>query len=107
MKKHFYNIIKGSILTNDDAFKNWRFIIFLSVLAIGMIASSHRADKKVHQIAKLNNEVNELKSHYVDLRMQVMQVKMESRITAIMKEKGFYTPEKPPQKIIVLKTTKE
>ena len=60
MKKNFYNILKGKFLVSDDAFRNWRFIIFLSALALIMIASSHRADKKVHRIAQLNNEVKEL-----------------------------------------------
>ena len=64
MKKNFYNIIKGRFLVSDDALKNWRFIIFLSVLALVMIGSSHSADRKVHEIAALNNEVKELKSEY-------------------------------------------
>ena len=53
---------------SDDSFKNWRMIIFISVLAVIMIASSHSADKKVHEIAKLNNEVKELRSAFVDGR---------------------------------------
>ena len=57
MKSNIYNLLKGTFLVSDDAFKNWRFIIFLSVLALIMIASSHRADKKVYKIAQLNNEV--------------------------------------------------
>ncbi len=106
MKKRFINIIKGNFLISDDAFKNWRVIIFLSFLALIMIASSHNADKKVHQIAKLNNEVKELKSEYVDLRMKVMQVKMESRITKIMEKKGLKPPVTPPHKIIIKRNTK-
>jgi len=101
MKKSFYDIIKGKFLVSDDAFKNWRFIIFLSLLALIMIASSHQADKKVHRIARLNNEVKELKSEYVDLRMQLMQAKMESRIIKAMAKRGLHISETPPQKIIV------
>ncbi len=76
MNKSFYNIIKGRFLVSDDAFKNWRFIIFLSALALVMIGSSHSADKKVHEIARLSDDVKELKSEYVDVRMQIMQEKM-------------------------------
>ena len=47
---------------SDDTFKNWRFVVFLSILALIMIGSSHTADKKVHRIAKLSNEAKELKS---------------------------------------------
>ena len=103
MKKGFYNIIKGKFLISDDAFKNWRFIIFMSILAMVMIASSHRADKKVHHIAHLNNEVKEIKSEYVDVRMILMQSKMESKIIATMKKKGMNPSETPPQKIIITK----
>lgn len=101
MKKNFYNIIKGRFLVSDDALKNWRFIIFLSVLALVMIGSSHGADKKVHKIAWLNNDVKELKSEYVDVRMQLMQTKMESKIIRAMERRGLFPSETPPQKIII------
>ena len=105
MKKNFYNILKGKFLVSDDAFKNWRFIIFLSVLALVMIASSHSADKKVHQIAKMNNEVKELKSEYVEVRMKLMQAKMESKLIKAMEKRGLNPSITPPNKIII--TTKE
>ncbi len=105
MKDSFYNILKGKFLISDGAFKNWRFIIFLSVLALIMIASSHSADKKVHQIAKLNNEVKELKSEYVDVRMKLMQTKMESKIISAMEKRGLQPSVTPPQKIKILTMT--
>ena len=102
MKKRFYDILKGKFLVSDGAFKNWRFIIFLSVLALIMIASSHRADKKVHRIAQLNNEVKELKSEYVDVRMFLMQIKMESKIISTMEQRGLYSSSIPPQKLLII-----
>ena len=104
MKKNFYNLVKGKFLVSDDAFKNWRFILFLSFLALIMIASSHSADKKVHTIARLNDEVKELKSEYVDVRMQLMQVKMESRIIRAMEQRGLSPSNTPPQ---IIRITKE
>ncbi|MFT5230147.1 MAG: hypothetical protein ACI825_000015 [Planctomycetota bacterium] len=103
MKQGFYNIIKGKFLVSDDAFGNWRFIIFLSFLALIMIASSHLADKKVHRIAQLNNTVKELKSEYLDVRKQLTQVKMESKITAAMAQRGLRPSENPPQIIRITK----
>ncbi|QNJ96939.1 FtsL-like putative cell division protein [Constantimarinum furrinae] len=99
MKKNFYNLIKGKFLVSDDALKNWRFIVFLSFLALIMIASSHSADKKVHKIAQLNNDVKELKSEYVDVRMKVMQSKLETKIIAAMARRGLQPSVEPPQKI--------
>ena len=65
MKNVVYNILKGSFLVSDGAYKKWRLILFFSALAIMMIASSHSADRKVHHIAKLNEEVKSLRSFYV------------------------------------------
>jgi len=89
---------------SDDSFKNWRFIIFLSVLALIMIASSHSADKKVHRIAQLNNDVKELKSEYVDVRMTLMQTKLESKIIKAMEKRGLKPSLMPPQKIKIITT---
>ena len=101
MKKKIFNILKGTFLVSDDAFKNWRIIIFISVLAIVMIASSHSADKKVHDIAKLTNEVKEMTSAFVDGRSRLMRLKMESAVVVKMKTKGLKPSVIPPQKIIV------
>lgn len=91
------HIVKGTFLVSDDSFRNWRFIIFLSLLALIMIASSHSADKKVHRIARLSDEVKELKSAYVDMRMQLMQAKMETRIIRAVESRGLRPSVTPPQ----------
>lgn len=102
MNAKFYNVIKGKFLVSDDALKNWRFIIFLSLLALGMIASSHSADKKVHKISKMMAEVKELKSEYVDVRMILMQSKMESKIINQMASREIVPSVTPPQTIRIM-----
>jgi len=102
MKKGFYNILKANFLISEDAVKNWRFIVFCTVLAIVMIASSHSAEQKVHQIARLNTEVRELRSEFVERRSDLMKIKMESTITEKMDEKGIGPSETPPNKIRVI-----
>ncbi|MFS4469644.1 FtsL-like putative cell division protein [Maribacter sp. 2210JD10-5] len=106
MKKGVLNILKGKFLVSGDAPKNWLFIIFASFLATVMISSSHSADKKVHKIAALNEEVRELRSEFVDVRSDVQQLKLESTITSTVMEKGLYPSETPPKKIKV-KSLKE
>ena len=101
MKKSIYSILRGKFLISDDSFKNWRIIIFVSVLAIIMIASSHSADKKVHEIARLTNEVKELRSAFVDGRSKLMRLKMESSIIDKVADKGIQISEIPPKKIKV------
>ncbi|AJR02287.1 FtsL-like putative cell division protein [Siansivirga zeaxanthinifaciens] len=101
MKKGIYKILRGAFLVSDDSFKNWRFIIFISVLALIMIASSHSADKKVYQIARLKNEVSEMRSAFIDGRSRLMKLKMESGVVKIMEEKGIAPSAIPPKKIKV------
>ncbi|WP_299520024.1 FtsL-like putative cell division protein [Winogradskyella sp.] len=102
MKKSVYSILRGKFLISDDSFKNWRIIIFISSLAIIMIASSHSADNKVHEIAKLTNEVKELRSAFVDGRSKLMRLKMESSIINKVAEKNIQISEIPPTKIKVV-----
>ncbi|MGB3608476.1 MAG: FtsL-like putative cell division protein [Psychroserpens sp.] len=103
MKTNIYSILRGKFLVSDDSFKNWRIIIFISVLAIIMIASSHSADQKVYEIARLKNDAKDLRSQMVDGRKKLMRLKMESAIIKKVETKGIVISEIPPKKIIVKK----
>lgn len=103
MKNSIYDILKGKFLINEDAFKNWKFIIFLSILALIMISSAHSADRKVHKIAKINNEVKELRSEFVDTRSKLMKKRMESRVVSLAEKRGLKPSTNPPHKIIITK----
>ena len=101
MKNRMYNILKGTFLVIDGAFKNWRLIFFFLALAILMIASSHRTDRKVHNIARLNEQVKELRSSYVETRALLMEFKMESVIKKRLEAKEIKPSFDPPFKIII------
>jgi hypothetical protein len=107
IKKGVLDMLKGKFLVSGDAPKNWLFIIFASFLATVMIGSSHSADKKVHQIAALNEEVKELRNEFVDVRSDVQQLKLESKITEILEVNELYPSEVPPKKIKVLSNIKK
>lgn len=101
MKKGLLNILKGKFLVSGDAPKHWMFIIFVSFLATVMIGSSHSADKKVHQLAALNERVKELRNEFVDVRSDVQRLKLESKISEILVVDELYPSEEPPKKIKV------
>jgi hypothetical protein len=104
MKGGVFNLLKARFLVNEDATKNWRFILFIVVLAIIMIANSHRYDQKIFQIADLTNEVKELRSEFVDRRSELMKLRMESTVSEKMKLRGVVPSQVPPVKIKVKKT---
>jgi cell division protein FtsL len=101
MRKGIYDILRGAFLTSDRSADSWRFIGYCTLLAIIMIASSHKADQKVFEIADLKEEVREAKSRFVETRKRLMQVKMETRIINKMKDEGLQVSSDAPTKIIV------
>lgn len=103
MKRGIYDILKAKILIDDDAIKNWRFIVFLIFLAIVMIANTQRYEQKVFKIAALTSEVKELRSEFVDRRSQLMKLRLESTVSEKMVEKNIFPSSVPPVKIKVKK----
>ena len=105
MKNIVYDILRGTFLVSDGAYKKWRLILFFSALAIMMIASSHSADRKVHYIAKLNEDVKALRSLYVKNRSDLMKLRLESVVRSRVKEKGIVPSKTPPVKILIASNT--
>jgi hypothetical protein len=102
-KNGIYSILKARYLINEEAnaAKNWRFIVFLILLAIIMIANTQRYEQKVFKIIALTSEVKELRSEFVDRRSELMKLKMESTVSAQMEAKEIYPSSVPPVKIKV------
>ena len=107
MKNGIYDILKARFLIEDDSIKNWRFIVFLIVLAIIMIANTQRFEQKIFKIAALSNQVKELRSEFVDRRSELMKLKMESTVSKKMAEKQIFPSIVPPLKIRVKTAVKE
>ena len=103
MKNGVYSLLKARFLINDDAVKNWRFIVFVILLASVMIANTQRFEQKVFRIAELTNQVKELRSEFVDRRSELMKLKMESTVSEKMIEKEIFPSTVPPIKIKVRK----
>jgi len=103
MKNGVYSLLKARFLIDDDAVKNWRFIVFVILLAIIMIANTQRFEQKVFRIAELTHQVKELRSEFVDRRSELMKLKMESTVAGKMEEKQIFPSTVPPIKIKVKK----
>lgn len=106
MRQGILHFLRGSFLTSEDAVRNWRFIVFVSVLAGIMISSAHKADRKVHDLAGLSEEVLELRSEFVDVRTRLQQMKLESNVMSRVRDKGL-APTTTPPKVIRILTPKE
>jgi hypothetical protein len=103
MKNGVYGILKARFLLDEDAIKNWRFIVFIIFLAIVMIANTQSYEQKVFKIAEMTNEVKELRSEFVDRRSELMKLKMESTVAQKMESRQIKSSTVPPLKIKVKK----
>ena len=103
VKKKIYSFLRGSFLTDETAFKNWRIIIFVVGLLLIMISSAHNADKKVIKIADLNKLKRELRAEYVDTGTIFMRMKMESNIRQKVRPRGIFPSQTSPQKIKIIR----
>ena len=101
MKNGVYGILKARFLVNEGANKNWRFIVFIVLLAIIMIGNTNHYEQKVYKITALTNEVKELRSEFVDRRSELMELKLESTIENKMLAKQIFPSSVPPKKIEV------
>jgi hypothetical protein len=102
VKKSIYDVLKGSFLTDESAFKNWRMIIFVVALLLIMISNAHSADKKVLKISELNKLKRELRAEYIDTRTTLVRMKMESNIREKAKKMGLEPTQTPPKRIKVI-----
>lgn len=103
MKKGVYSLLKARFLVNEDATRNWKFILFLIFLAIIMIANTNSYEQKVFKITELTHEVKELRSEFVDRRSELMKLRMESTVSEKMLAKKIHPSSVPPVKIKVKK----
>lgn len=103
MKGGIYSLLKAKYLVDQGSMKNWRFIVFLILIAILMIANAHSYEQKIFRISELESEVKEYRSEFVDRRSELMELKMESTISRKMEEKEIFPSSVPPKKIKVLK----
>ena len=99
--KKFLSILRMEVLVNDYGCKNWRVILFLSLLSLIMIASGHAADRKIFHIAQLNDDLKMLKSEFVEQRSALMNLKMETKIMKELGPLGIGPAKTPPIKIVV------
>ena len=99
MSSRWIDLIKGKFLVDENSTKNWRFVLFLVLLAIISIAASHQTDKKIYEIAQLKYELKELKTEFVSTRTNLVYKKMEKQMIRKAKKFGLEPSKHPPIKI--------
>ena len=103
MVKKLFDIINGRFIIEQTNLKNIRFIMFLFFLALIMIYSSHSVDTKIYKLNDLSNKLAMVENEFVDVRKEIVTLKMESNIKIQLYERGIGPSLNPPTKIIITK----
>ncbi|WP_185874053.1 FtsL-like putative cell division protein [Blattabacterium cuenoti] len=104
MKTNLYikDILKGKFLVKKNAYSSWKFIVFITVLSLMSITSSHMMDIKIRNITKINEEIKELKSEYANIHSQFLQMQLESFLKKkLLNINGLKDLEDPPYELIL------
>ena len=78
---------------------SWRMVLFISILALQVIYSSHKVDQKVIHINKLKVEVKDLRSRHIDMRTKLMTLSKTTNVAEKVKEIGLVYSSDAPFKI--------
>lgn len=92
-------ILKGDFLIKEDAHKHWKFLLFLTLLALIIVTSSHIMDNKVRSLTFLNDQLKELKSQYAETHTELMKSKLRSSIEEKAFKQGLEKSLEPPIEI--------
>ena len=103
MTKKLFDIINGRFIIEQTNLKNIRFIMFLFFLALIMIYSSHSVDTKIYKLNDLSNKLAMVENEFVDVRKEIVTLKMESNIKIQLSDRGIGPSLNPPTKIIITK----
>lgn len=107
IEQNIFDILKGKFLTGENSLKNWGMTLYIVLLFLLIIASSHSVDTKVIEISKLNKEVKELRAEYIETRTILMQEKLESTVRSKVEPLGLKPITQPPFLIKIISKKQE
>lgn len=96
-------LLDGSLFANEKVVKNLPFILFITGLAIVYIANSSVAERNRRNLARLTEDLKELRYKYISTKSGVMYQSNPSQISEKLRETGIKESTIPPVKIFVKK----
>jgi len=72
------------------------FVLFLSGILLVYIFLTHRTERKIRKIEKLNREVKELYSEYITLQTEILNNSRSSNLEQKMLKQGIKPAVQPP-----------
>lgn len=99
----FKSLLDGTLLSREVILKQFPFVLFVSFIAIILIANRYGAEKVVRNTQSLENELKELKAEQISVTSELMKLSQQSEVVKLVnqKELGLSESVEPPKKIII------
>jgi hypothetical protein len=93
----YLRFLNGSFLTFDKLPGLLPFLIYITLIAIMLIANTYYAEKKIRQIEGIRNEVTELRTIYISNKSELMLLSNQSDIARRLASRGLVESTVPPR----------
>lgn len=106
IERSLINILGGTFLSRESAFKWLPFIFFLAFLAVLYITNIYISEKKKRKIEDVHSEIKELRYEAISTKSKLMYLSNPSQVAKKLAEKGIKESRVPPKKLIIKKEEK-
>ena len=96
------SLFSGNLLLNDMIMKQWKYLLFLVILALLYIRFHYAMSDTVWQVRRMEREVDNLQAEYATKSSELMRMSMQSEVERMLRERGITTvaaPKAPPKRI--------
>ncbi len=94
-------VVSGKFLRDKRLIKYIPFLAFVYGLVIVYIATGYYAEDLVKKINKTDNEVKELRSEFISIKSELMQISKQTTLANVLNQQNTGIKESiiPPKKI--------
>ncbi|MFC1733107.1 FtsL-like putative cell division protein [candidate division KSB1 bacterium] len=95
------SILDGTLLTKEKFIKYLPFILFLTFLAIILIANNYYSEKTIIEVGEIKKELKEYRFQHISTKSKLMFHSKQSEVAKRMELTGIKESRIPPYKIIL------
>lgn len=96
-------VLSGSMVSDRILFRNFGFILFLTLVTALYIGNRFHAEKITRELAKVGREVRDLRAESLATSAELIQLSRQSEVFRLVRAKGLGLEELkvPPYKLVV------
>jgi hypothetical protein len=100
-KQNWKQLLNISTKTTELVFGNLRFILFVGGLTLVYITNALHAERKIHEMQRLEKDIKELKWEYMAIKRDVLYRSMQSQLDGNVESLGLNLSSGGPKVIRV------